>query len=182
MCPCVRELRMKLFEDLFTILHRQNTLKQTQKTQVQDHRVLTYSPTAPLTHHGSLGVVLALPEMRLQLAEAQHGRAAEGTVVTAQQQLGQHVAHDAGHRLQLGQRELRTIHGARALLGDPLGDAGIAKGVLAVRGLWEATLGSAVSKVVQQYWQFFVSWKQKKNLQQQQQYCWVSCVTKLVSH
>lgn len=142
---------------------------------------MQYLPTTPLTHYRLLGVVLALPEMRLQLAEAQHSRAAEGTVVAAQQQLGQHVAHDAGHGLQLGQRELRAIHGAGALLRDPLSDAGIAKGVLAVCGLQRATLGSTIStnKADQQHEQYFVSWKSQVLLHQ---LSWAFCVTKPVSH
>lgn len=91
-----------------------------------------YLPTASLAHDWSLGVVFALPEMPPQLAETQHGCAAKGTVVTGQQQLGQHVAHDAWHGPQVSQRDLGAIHWAGALLADPLSDAGIAEGVLAV--------------------------------------------------
>lgn len=79
--------------------------------------------------------MLAVPEVRLQLVEAQHGGAAEAGIVAGDLQLGQHVAHDAGHRAQVGQRHHAAVHGAYLLLGEPLGDAGIAEGMLAVRGL-----------------------------------------------
>lgn len=81
--------------------------------------------------------MLAVPEVRLQLVEAQHGGAAEAGIVAGDLQLGQHVAHDAGHRAQVGQRHHAAVHGAYLLLREPLGDAGIAEGVLTVRGLRE---------------------------------------------
>ena len=94
-----------------------------------------YSPAALHTVDRPLGVVLAVLEMGLELVQAQRGDAPEACVVTADLQLGQHVAHDAGDGPQVGQRHHRAVHRADLLLGEPLRDAGIAEGVLTVRGL-----------------------------------------------
>lgn len=79
--------------------------------------------------------MLAVLEVRLQLVEAQHGLAAEDGVVAGDLQLGQHVAHDAGHGPQVGQRDHGAVHRADLLLREPLRDAGVAEGMLTVRGL-----------------------------------------------
>ena len=79
--------------------------------------------------------MLAVLEVGLELVQAQRGDAPKACVVTADLQLGQHVAHDAGDGSQVGQRHHRAVHRADLLLGEPLRDAGIAEGVLTVRRL-----------------------------------------------
>lgn len=101
--------------------------------------ILTHSPAALPTHDGPLGVVLTVLEVGLQLVQAQHGLAAEHGVVTGDLQLGQHVAHDAGHGSQVGQRNHGAVHRADLLLGEPLRDAGIAECMLTMRGLEKDT-------------------------------------------
>lgn len=79
--------------------------------------------------------MLAVLEVRLQLVQPQCGRAAEASVVTADLELGQHVAHDAGHRPEVGQCHDRAVDRADLLLGKPLRYTGIAERVLAVWSL-----------------------------------------------
>lgn len=62
----------------------------------------SHSPTSVLAVDRPFGVVLAVLEVRLQLVQPQCGRAAEASVVTADLELGQHVAHDAGYRPEVG--------------------------------------------------------------------------------
>lgn len=79
--------------------------------------------------------MLAVVEVRHQVVEPHHGRAAENSVVTSDLQLREHVPHDPRDGAEVGDRHHAAVHGARLLLGEPLGDAGIAEGVLAVRSL-----------------------------------------------
>lgn len=81
--------------------------------------------------------MLAVFEVRLELVKAQRCSAAEASVVAGDLQLGQHVAHDARHRTQVGQSHHGAIHRADLLLRKPLRDAGITEGMLTVRGLKE---------------------------------------------
>lgn len=73
--------------------------------------------------------------MRLQLVQPQRRRAAEAGVVTVDLEFGQHVAHDAGHGPQVGERHYCAVHGTNLLLGKPLGYAGVAEGMFTVWSL-----------------------------------------------
>lgn len=95
----------------------------------------SHSPAALLAVDRPFGVVLTVFQVGLQLVQPQCGCAAKACVVTAHLKLGQHVAHDAGHRPEVSQCHHSAVHGANLLLGKPLCDAGIAEGVLAVRSL-----------------------------------------------
>lgn len=79
--------------------------------------------------------MLTVLQVRLQLVQSQRGRAAEAGVVAADLEFGQHVAHDAGHGSEVGQRHHRPVNGANLLLGKPLRYTGIAESMLAVGGL-----------------------------------------------
>lgn len=79
--------------------------------------------------------MLAVLQVRLQLVEPQRGRAAEAGVVAADLELGEHVAHDAGHGPEVGERHDGAVHRADLLLGEPLGYAGVAESMLTVGGL-----------------------------------------------
>lgn len=95
------------------------------------------SPAALLAGDGALGVVLAVVEVSHEVVEAHDGRAAEDGVVAGDLQLGEHVPHDARHGPEVRDRHHAAVHGARLLLREPLRDAGIAEGVLAVGSLRE---------------------------------------------
>ena len=93
------------------------------------------SPASLLAGHRALGVVLAVVEVRHQVVQSHDGRAAKHSIVAGDLQLGEHVAHDARHGAEVGDRHHAAVHGAGLLLGEPLRDAGIAEGVLTVRSL-----------------------------------------------
>lgn len=79
--------------------------------------------------------MLAVVEVRHQVVESHYSRAAKDSIVTGDLQLGEHIAHNARHGAEVGDRHHAAVHGAGLLLGEPLGDAGIAEGVLTVRSL-----------------------------------------------
>lgn len=96
-----------------------------------------HSPAAFLARDRSLRVVLAVFEVRLQLVKTQSCGAAEASVVAGHLQFGKHVTHDAGNGSQVGESHHGAVHGTNLLLGKPLCDAGVAEGMLTVRGLRE---------------------------------------------
>lgn len=92
-------------------------------------------PTALLAGHRPFGVVLTVTEVRHEVVKPDNSTAAEHSVVAGDLQLRQHVPHDPGHGAQVGDRHHAPVHRTRLLLREPLGDAGIAEGMLTVRRL-----------------------------------------------
>lgn len=93
------------------------------------------SPASLLASHRALWIVLAVIEVRHQVVKSHNCRTAENSVVASDLQLREHITHDPWDGAEVGNRHNAAVHGARLLLGEPLGDAGIAEGVLAVRSL-----------------------------------------------
>ena len=83
-----------------------------------------------------LGVVLAFEQVGGQRVQLHHGAAAVQGVVAGDQQSGQQVAQDAGHGLQLVERDGAAVHRARGLPSQPLLDAARAERVLTLRSLY----------------------------------------------
>jgi len=110
------------------------------------------SPAALLASHRALGIVLAVVEVRHQVVQAHNCRTAENSVVASDLQLREHITHDPRDGAEVGDRHNAAVHGARLLLGEPLGDAGIAEGVLAVGSLQG---GRAQPRVTQARWEAF---------------------------
>lgn len=93
------------------------------------------SPASLLASHRALWIVLAVIEVRHQVVESHNCRTTENSVVASDLQLREHITHDPRDGAEVGNRHHAAVHRARLLLGEPLGDAGIAEGVLAVRSL-----------------------------------------------
>lgn len=86
--------------------------------------------------------MFAVTEVRHQVVESHDRRAAENSVVARDLQLGEHVPHNPGDGAEVGHSDDAAVHGAGLLLGEPLGDAGVAEGVLTMRSLHgEGTAG-----------------------------------------
>lgn len=79
--------------------------------------------------------MLAVLQVGLQLIQPQCRRTPETSVVAADLELGQHVAHDAGYRTEVSEGHYGAVHWADLLLGKPLRDACIAECMLTVWGL-----------------------------------------------
>lgn len=60
-----------------------------------------HSPTSLLTVDRPFRVVLTVLKVWLQLVQPQCGCTAKTSIITADLKLGQHVAHDAGHRSEM---------------------------------------------------------------------------------
>lgn len=99
------------------------------------------SPTALLTGHRPLRVVLTVTEVGHEIVKPDNSTAAKHSVVTGNLQLGQHVPHDPRYWAQMGNRDNATVYWTRLLLGEPLGDAGVAESMLTMRCL-KGTQGS----------------------------------------
>jgi hypothetical protein len=61
-------------------------------------------------------------------------------------EFGEHVAHDAGHRPEVSQCHHAAVHRTDLLLVEPLGDAGVAEGMLTVWGLDIGEKGAEMGK------------------------------------
>lgn len=79
--------------------------------------------------------MLAVFQVGLQLIQPQCRRTPKTSVVTADLELGQHVAHDAGYRTEVSEGHYGAVHWADLLLGKPLRDTCIAECMLTVWGL-----------------------------------------------
>lgn len=79
--------------------------------------------------------MLAVLQVGLQLIQPQGCRAPKTSVVTADLELGQHVAHDAGYRTEVSKGHYGAVHRADLLLGKPLRDTRIAECMFTVWGL-----------------------------------------------
>lgn len=79
--------------------------------------------------------MLAVLQVGLQLIQPQGRRAPKASIVTADLELGQHVAHDAGYRTEVSKGHYGAVHGADLLLGKPLRDTRIAECMFTVWGL-----------------------------------------------
>lgn len=101
-------------------------------TSDKSHR---HSPTPLFAVDGPFRIVLAVLQVGLQLIQPQRGRAPKTSVVTADLELGQHVAHDAGHGTEVGEGHDGAVHRADLLLGKPLSDTRIAECMFTVWGL-----------------------------------------------
>lgn len=98
--------------------------------------------------------MLAVIEVRHQVVKSHNCRTAENSVVASDLQLREHITHDPRDGAEVGNRHDAAVHRARLLLGEPLGDAGIAEGVLAVRSLRR---GREQPRVTQTQWEI-VCW------------------------
>lgn len=79
--------------------------------------------------------MLAVLQVGLQLIQPQGCRAPKTSVVAADLELGQHVAHDAGYRTEVSKGHYGAVHRADLLLGKPLRDTRIAECMFTVWGL-----------------------------------------------
>lgn len=95
-----------------------------------------YLPTSLVTSHRPLRIVFTVTEVRHQVVKSHYGSATKHSVIASDLQLREHITHDPGDRAQVGHGHNATINRAGLLLGEPLGDAGIAEGVLTVRSLY----------------------------------------------
>lgn len=94
-----------------------------------------YSPTALFAVDRPFRIMLAVLQVGLQLIQPQGRRTPETSVVTADLELGQHVAHDAGYRTEVSEGHYGAVHWADLLLGKPLRDTRIAECMFTVGGL-----------------------------------------------
>lgn len=104
-----------------------------------------HSPTPLFAVDGPFGIVLAVLQVGLQLVQPQRGRAPKASVVTADLELGQHVAHDAGHGAEVSEGHDGAVHRADLLLGKPLSDTRITECMFTVWGLKNAGKGETRS-------------------------------------
>lgn len=93
------------------------------------------SPAALFTGHRPFWVVLTVTEVRHEVIKPNNSTTAKYSVVAGDLQLWQHVPHDPRYGAQVGNRHYAAVHRARLLLREPLGDAGIAESMLAMRCL-----------------------------------------------
>lgn len=94
-----------------------------------------HSPTPLFAVDGPFRIVLTVLQVGLQLVQPQRGRAPKTSVVTADLELGQHVAHDAGHGTEVSEGHDGAVHWADLLLGEPLSDTRITECMFTVWGL-----------------------------------------------